>query len=107
MAQRVIRAPRASRLLQEAAKYIESNPPSAARAFVNDVLAAAESLAHFPERGRVVPELTGAAYRELLVGNYRLVYRAEPFLVAVVAFVHGDRDFRSWWKRERREDAPN
>jgi plasmid stabilization system protein ParE len=105
MAQRVIWAPRASRLLAEAGKHIEIDSPAAARTFVNEVLAAAESLAHFAERGRAVPELPGSVYRELLVGNYRLVYRAEVSVVAVVALIHGSRDFRSWWKRKGREDA--
>jgi len=74
-----------------------------------NVVAAAESLSDFSERGRIVPELKASEprYRELLIGAYRLVYLVEEDHVAVVAFVHGARDFRSWWKRLRRERRPN
>lgn len=105
MARKVIWAPRASALLEEAANYVNMDSPSAARRLVADAIDAAESLAEFSNRGRIVPELTMLPYRELLVDRYRLVYRVEDELMAIVAFVHGARDFRSWWKHRRPERA--
>jgi ParE toxin of type II toxin-antitoxin system, parDE len=45
-----------------------------AAAFVRRVRDRSQSLAEHAERGRVVPELDDARVRELLVGNYRLIY---------------------------------
>jgi plasmid stabilization system protein ParE len=106
MARKVIWAPRAVFLLEEAANHIELDSPSAAARLIEETVAAADSLAELADRGRLVPELRDAVHRELFVGRYRLIYRAGPDHVAIVAFVHGARDFRTWWKRYR-ERAPN
>jgi toxin ParE1/3/4 len=99
MARKVIWAPRVIRLLEDAADYIAEDSPAAAQRLVVAVIEAAESLADFSERGRWVPELNDGTHRELFVGRYRLVYRVGADFVAIVAFVHGARDFRAWWKR--------
>jgi toxin ParE1/3/4 len=94
-------------MIEDAAKYIALNSPAAARRIAADAVRAAESLSELCERGRIVPELDDSRYRELLIGAYRLVYRVEEEHVSIVAFVHGARDFRSWWKRHRPERRPN
>lgn len=106
MARKVIWAPRAFALLEEAAAYVEEHSPSAARQLVTEAIEAAESLAELPERGRFVPELRDSLHREIFVGKYRLIYQIASERVAIVAFIHGARDFRSWWKRFRRRE-PN
>jgi plasmid stabilization system protein ParE len=68
---------------------------------VRDTFTAAESLSELPDRGRLVSELSGSKYREIFVGRYRLIYRVGADYVAIMAFVHGARDFRSWWRRYR------
>ncbi|MCA1733852.1 MAG: type II toxin-antitoxin system RelE/ParE family toxin [Acidobacteria bacterium] len=107
MARKVIWAPRAADLLEEVARDIESDSPEAARKLVQEAMRTADSLDELSERGRIVPELHDSSYRELFIGKFRLVYRVHAEQVAVVAFVHGARDFRSWWKRFRRDRAPN
>lgn len=101
MARKVIWSPRAAALVEEAARYIEIDSPAAASKVVADAFAAAESLSELPDRGRFVPELSGSRYREIFVGRYRLIYRVGEDIVAIVAFVHGARDFRPWWRRFR------
>lgn len=101
MARKVIWAPRAVELLEEAASHIEEDSPSAAKRIVAEAIDAADSLAEFSDRGRLVPEFREATYRELLIGKYRLIYRVERERVAIVAFIHGARDFRAWWRRFR------
>jgi toxin ParE1/3/4 len=93
-------------LLEEAAAYLEEHSPSAARRLVVETVEAAESLKDFPERGRFVPELRDSLHRELFVQKYRLIYQIGTERVAIVAFVHGARDFRAWWKRFRKRE-PN
>ena len=59
-------------------------------------LNAAADLGSFPERGRIVPELSDPAIREVFVYRYRLLCRIEPESVVVVGFLHGARDFAAW-----------
>ena len=101
MGRKVVWSPRASELLEDAARHLELDSPAAAAKLVTDTLAAAESLSELPERGRLVPELMGSKYREIFVGRYRLIYRVGEEYVAIVVFVHGARDFRTWWRRHR------
>jgi plasmid stabilization system protein ParE len=35
-------------------------------------------LGKFPQSGRAVPEFPESAYREVIVGNYRAIYRHDP-----------------------------
>jgi toxin ParE1/3/4 len=45
----------------------------------------------FPESGRIVPEFPNRGWREVLVGNYRAIYRVdrETGALTVLAVVHG------------------
>ena len=89
-------------LLEDIGRRLAEESPSAAARLVADLLEAAESLESLPDRGRRVPELRGHEYRELLIRDYRLVYRVSVEEVVVIALIHGARDFRSWWRRFRR-----
>jgi plasmid stabilization system protein ParE len=94
-------------MIEDATEYVALDSPAAAQRFAADIVNAAESLSEFSERGRIVPELrAGSGHRELLIGAYRLVYIVEEEVVLIVAFVHGSRDFRSWW-RSHRQERPN
>lgn len=49
-----------------------------------------------PESGRIVPELGILQIRELIEGNYRIVYRLlNPELVEILTIHHSARDFES------------
>lgn len=61
--------------LEAAAEHITRDSEAYAAAFVEDIKAAATSLAEMAERGQVVPEIGDASIRELLVRAYRLVYQ--------------------------------
>jgi len=52
---------------------------------------AISNLAEFPSLGRQVPEFPHLQYREVLVGNYRVLYREEEKRVLVMSVVHGRR----------------
>jgi plasmid stabilization system protein ParE len=70
---------------------------------LEEVLRVAGSLATLSERGRIVPELNDPTIRELFVFKYRLLYEVEKRRVLIVAFLHGARDFTTWWQT-REED---
>lgn len=49
-----------------------------------------------PESGRIVPELGVLQIRELIEGNYRIVYRILSYeLIEILTIHHTSRDFES------------
>lgn len=77
----------------EAARHIAREHPGAAEQWVEDLFATAATLRKSPERGRRVPELGRPDVRELLFGEYRVVYRVEAKRVSVLTVRHGRRLF--------------
>ena len=81
----------ASASLDEVVGYISKTSPQNAKLVLSDTLAAAESLAHLAERGRLVPEQPHPPTRELFVRGFRLMYQLTDTQVIIVAFVRGRR----------------
>lgn len=77
--------------LNAIAAYIAKGSPRYASAVIQEILAAGRSLTHFPLRGRVVPELDLADYREIFVHEYRLIYHVDGQAVQILAVIHGRR----------------
>jgi plasmid stabilization system protein ParE len=88
--------------LEGTADYIAKDSPRYAEACVREMREAARSLAHLAERGRAVPEFNDASVRELLVRNYRLIYRLTATQCVIIAIIHGARDLWLLWEREGR-----
>ena len=74
---KVVWSPLALEKLEAIAKYIALDKPSAADKWVNDIFDRTDLLANQPEIGREVQELVGSNYRELIFGNYRIIYKIE------------------------------
>lgn len=51
--------------------------PLALDKWVNDIFDRADMLGAQPELGREVPELVGTNYREIIFGNYRIIYKID------------------------------
>ena len=81
--------------LDEIERFIAQDNPERAFAFTELLLENGESIASFPEMGRVVPELSRPDIREILVGNYRIVYRTNPTQVVILTVFEGHRVLRS------------
>jgi toxin ParE1/3/4 len=90
---RVVWSPLAVERAAEAATYIAQDSPAAARRWVDGLFGTAGTLSRLPERGRLVPELQRPDVRELLYGNFRIVYRVEPRRVAILTVRHLRRRF--------------
>ena len=73
--------------------YIAADSRLYAQYTIQNILKASEILKTFPDSGRHVPEYPNLLHRELLLGNYRIIYRytAEQNSVYVVTVVHGSR----------------
>jgi toxin ParE1/3/4 len=83
--------------------YLAQDSEQNAARVLDEALRAGASLATFAERGRVVPELSDPAIREVFVHRYRLQYEVRETSVLVVAFLHGARDFATWQQTQDRE----
>lgn len=94
----------ASEDLDQIASYIALDSAYYAAAFVREIRDAARSLRQVARRGRVVPELSDPTIRELLIGNYRLLYQLRGPEVLVLAIIHSARDLASFWARDPRSD---
>lgn len=86
---RVVWSPLALAKVEEIADVIRYDKPGAAQKWVEELLDAAGSLVDLPRRGRKVPEIDRADIRELLLGNYRLIYRIEDAVVSILTVRHG------------------
>jgi len=73
--------------------FIARDDPEAARRWVLKLTRAAERAKAFPESGRIVPEAGRREIREILVRNYRIVYRIRPGRVEVLTVFEGHRLF--------------
>lgn len=83
-------SPEAWEDIEAIASYIHKDSPLYAQKVVEELIAAARSLAQFPLRGRRVPELA-TTHRERFVYSYRMIYRVEGQRVLIVAVIHGKR----------------
>src|SRR4030042_964610 len=90
--------------LDALAEYIARDSSFYAAAFTQQVLDISRSLNVFSERGRIVPELGNPDIRELLIREYRLIYNIEQSRVVILAFVHGTRDLKALWEKEKKVD---
>lgn len=78
--------------LRDVLNYIAADSPTYAALTADRILDGVERLRRYPKLGRVVPELEREAIREIIVGNYRVVYHLRRQRISVLAIVHGSRD---------------
>ncbi len=81
--------------LESIADFIARDSPHYARLFVINVLEALDRLPVFPKSGRVVPELKNPAIREIILGNYRIVYRLKGQIAEILTVYHGAKMVKS------------
>ncbi len=85
----VIWSPLAIERASEIAEYIAQDKPSAAEKWIDTVFSKVEMLKSAPEIGRVVPEIRNNQFRELIYGNYRIIYRIEKKQISILTIRHG------------------
>ena len=86
---KIIWSPLAIDSASEIAEYIAQDKPSAAEKWINTVFLKVEQLKSSPEIGRVVPEIRNDQFRELIYGNYRIVYHIEKNQISILTIRHG------------------
>lgn len=70
-------------------EYIAKDSKYYASVQIEKIIGRIEQLESFPQSGRVVPEFDNERIRELIEGNYRIVYRIESNdLIGIVRIHH-------------------
>jgi len=92
---RVIWPPRAIEDLKTISRFIAVDNPQAARRFAAKLKRRAESLCRFPNRGRMVPEIGREDVREIIEGNYRIVYRVKKDRLDILTIFEGHKPLQS------------
>jgi len=78
--------------LDQITDYIALDSPRYAMEFADRILDRIEVLKKFKESGRIVPEFQNESLRELILGNYRIVYRIySKELIVVLRIIHGSK----------------
>jgi len=81
--------------LTEIEEFIAKNNAERAVKFIDEIIAHAESLLpDEPRIGRMAPELSNPALRELLFKKYRIVYRVNKNNVEILTVFEGHRSLR-------------
>jgi len=86
---KIIWSPLAIDRTTEIAKYIAQDNPSAAQNWIGSIFSRVEQLQSLPESGRMVPELCRKEIRELIYGNYRIIYRIDAENIFILTVRHG------------------
>ncbi|RJP40363.1 MAG: type II toxin-antitoxin system RelE/ParE family toxin [Desulfobacteraceae bacterium] len=69
--------------------YIAQDKPSAANKWIHKVFLKVEQLRLNPEIGRPVPEINDRQFRELIYGNYRVIYHIGIRQISILTIRHG------------------
>ena len=85
---KIIWSPRSKNQLAEFAEYIANDKPNAAQKWLEKIFSEVEKLENLPMSGRKVPELKQDNYRELLIGNYRIIYKLEKDKIFILSVRH-------------------
>jgi len=96
MVQEIVWTLRAREDVRRIHDYIAADSARYAQIQIQNIQSAVASLAEFPSLGRRVPEFAGLPYREIIVDNYRVIYRFEEIkgLVLIMSIIHGRQFLR-------------
>ena len=79
------------RLIHE---YISRDSKRYADRFIEKLINRIDQLESFPKSGRVVPEFNLESIRELIEGNYRIIYKISTSEVAIIRVHHAARQLK-------------
>ena len=77
-------------------EYVAIFSESRAAALVIQISNAVDMLESYPHLGRVIFDEDQSGLRELIVGNYRVVYRLTGGVPELLAVLHGRQDLPRW-----------
>ncbi len=75
--------------------FIAQDSMDRAEKWLIELYTAGENLSQLSSRGRIVPEFNQENLRELLIENYRLVYRIKSTTVEIITVFEGHRQLKA------------
>ncbi len=89
---KIIWTDNALRDLEEIAQFIEKDSQHYARVTIQGLYNYIKILSNQPKLGRKVPEVGSENFRELIRGNYRIIYKLSAEGIHIVTIHHSSRD---------------
>ncbi|MBA4368141.1 MAG: plasmid stabilization protein [Desulfobacterium sp.] len=86
---KIVWSPLAVERASEIVDYIAQDKLLAADQWIHTVFSKVEQLRSNPEIGRIVPEINERQLRELIYGNYRIIYHIETKQISILTIRHG------------------
>lgn len=81
---KLIWSPLAIEQVRDIAAYIALDKSSVAVQWVEKIFNSVERLSDFPDSGRVVAEIKRHEIREIVQGNYRVIYKVKPAEILIL-----------------------
>jgi toxin ParE1/3/4 len=75
--------------------YISKDSKVYASRFVEKIMSRVDQLEANPKSGRIVPEFNIETLRELIEGNYRIIYKIDSDFIGIVRVHHSARQLKS------------
>ncbi|MBN2162692.1 MAG: type II toxin-antitoxin system RelE/ParE family toxin [Pontiellaceae bacterium] len=96
-------SPLAVKRIGEISDYIAQDSPMAAERWVLSIFDRVEQVKDFSESGQSVPEINRKDIRQLVIANYRIIYRVESKVVSILTVRHSrqilpDEDITDAWE---------
>ena len=76
-------------------EYIARTSSYYAQRTIERIIERGKQIAAFPQSGTTVPEYHNPRIRQVIEGQYRIIYHIEPDRVTVLTIVHGARNILS------------
>jgi len=86
---KIIWPPLAIDRVSEIAKYIAKDKSEAAKKWIDQIFSSVKKLERFPQIGRILPEANRIDIHEILLKNYRIIYRFEKNKIIILTVRHG------------------
>ncbi len=106
MAHTVVWTERAATELHDFAEFIARDSFHYAELVEDRCHQAVDSLAKFPSRNRIVPELRNKDIREIFVYDFRIIYHIAKDTVTILSIVHSARDLNKLRRRRGNGFSP-
>jgi toxin ParE1/3/4 len=74
--------------------YIAHDSKVYADRFIEKIINRVDQLSAHPASGRMVPEFRLETLRELIEGNYRIIYSIKPTYIAIVRVHHSSKELK-------------
>lgn len=88
---RIVWTMRAADEYGAAIEYVAQDAPIAAKRLAQRIMQRIRSLRRFPDSGGFLPEDDSHTYRQLIEGNYRIIYRRQKDAAIVASIYHAAR----------------